>query len=159
MVPDTHTLVREKEERARRASRSAQPLWARLGVALTAAQHLAGGRAASLGRETARAQPGSSPPPPENSLYDHYERRFRLMVEALEREVDAEKYRPASADMARESTKERDLRLIRDFEGIHSLEVSFIDRSFGSQRSVERARVKCSRRPVDGAPMQQVWQD
>lgn len=159
MVPDTHTLVREKEERYRRMVRGKATLGLRVQWALMAAQGLAGGSAANLARETARAQPGSSPPPPENSLYDHYERRIRLMVEALEREVDAEKYRPASADMARESTKERDLRLIRDFEGIHSLEVSFIDRSFGSQRSVERARVKCSRRPVDGAPMQQVWQD
>jgi primosomal protein N'' len=155
---DAHMVVRLEGEMDRRERRASVPLAVRLHRALTTARLLSSAGAARLDRETARAQPGSSPPPPDNSLYEHYERRMRLMVEALEREIDDTQHRPISADMVKESMEQRERRLTRDFEGIHSLEVSFIDRSFGSQRSVERARVKLGRRPVDGV-MHEVSQE
>lgn len=130
------------------ARRRVRPLHERLHQALLDAQQLSDVAAASTARETSRQAPESSPPPPDNSCYSHYERRIRLMVEALEREVDDARY--GSSRLGGETPLLKLYRLLRDFEGIHSTEVAFIDRSFGSARTIERMRSNANRRPVDG---------
>lgn len=147
---DSHSVIRLEQEMKRRTERLGNSLGVRVDQALWAALCSPTVDAAPVGRESHRGTPGSSPPPPQNSLYQHYERRLTLMVEALERELDAERFRPSSAEAGREGSRSRDERLIRDFEGITSAEVAFIDRTFGSARSVERARVRKGRRPIDG---------
>lgn len=141
----------------RRIERLGKSLGARVDQALWDAACAGTPDAAPVGRESHRGQPGSSPPPQLNSLYQHYERRLTLMVEALESEIDAERFRPSSAEAGRERCSDRDKRLIRDFEGITSAEVAFIDRTFGSARSVERARVRNGRRPIDGRDHRKSW--
>jgi hypothetical protein len=147
---DSHFTIRVELEQAKRERRRKMPLHVRAQMALTQALALSDTDAAAVGRETARVQAGSSPPAPDNSLYSRYERKLRLIIEAFEREIDAEVCRPTSADLPQETPEQRDLRLINKFEGIPSHEVSFLDGSFGSPRSIERTRAKYGRRPKDG---------
>lgn len=146
----SHYEDRLRQERNRSQTRRAWPLDVRVKQALSRALALSDVDAATIGRETARVQAGSSPPAPDNSLLSRYERKLRLLIESFEREIDAECYRPTSADLPRETSLERDMRLINDFEGIPSHEVTFLDGSFGSPRSIERARARYGRRPHDG---------
>jgi hypothetical protein len=141
---------RIEAEWTRRELRRRLPLPIRLDVSLRHAAGLSDTGAAPVGRETARVKAGSSPPAPDNSLLTRYERKFKLLLEAFEKEIDAEKYRPTSADLPPETTQQREARLIRNFEGMPSHEVSFLDESFGSPRSIERIRSKHGRKPSDG---------
>jgi hypothetical protein len=146
----SHFKDRVYAETARLQTRRAWPLDVRLRQALERAALLTDTDAATIGRETARVQAGASPPPPDNSLHSRYERKLRLLMDAFERDIDAECYRPVSADLPQETIEQREQRLINEFEGIPSYEVTFLDGSFGSPRSVERIRSRWGRKPTDG---------
>jgi hypothetical protein len=147
-------MARKKEKQAERAGMG---LGLRISRALAEATTLGGTPAVSLGGRVSRGKASSSPPPGasnlstgEGNVKDHYERKFRLLVESLEREIDEQKVRPVGAARVTESSDEKDARLVRDFEGMDPVEVAYLDPSMGSTRSVERARVRMGRNPFTG---------
>jgi hypothetical protein len=147
---ESHLSLRIEQEWSLREHRRRMPLPVRLAAALSTAALLSDTSTAKIGRESSRVKPGSSPPAPDNSLHSTYERKFRLLLEAFEREVDAQSFRPVAADLQQETVTERELRLVNEFEGVPSHEVSFLDGSFGSPRSIERIRARYGRKPSDG---------
>lgn len=155
-MTENHLHFRLAHELQRRRARAQQTLGRRLDQALLRCRLLSGANAASLDRISTGKSLGSPPPPSDNRLegegyvLEAYLRRFRLMVEALEREVDAHELRPIEADLAKETMEEKEHRLLRDYEGIPSYEVCVLDHTFGSPRTVERTRVKLGVRPSDG---------
>lgn len=151
-------------ELERRQERETQTLGRRLDQALRKTHLLAGAPGTTLGdRISTSGKSRGAPPPPSDQLlngdgtvFDHYARRLRLMIRALEREVDAHEVRPIEAELGRESMEDKQERLIRDYVGIPSFEVSFLDTSMGSPRTVERTRVKCGVDPRNGTPLHEV---
>lgn len=152
---------RDHEQRTRRR-RALQSLGRRLDVALARADVLSDVSAASLDR-ISHGKPGSSPPAPINSLlYGKasgsvravYEKRLRILIEGLERELDAHRIRPVAADLQGEITEDIEARLIKDFEGEPPSVVVFLDPSWSTvrhpTRAVKQARLRNGRNPQDG---------
>lgn len=149
--------VRGREEMERKAIRAQLPIPARISKALIAARMLGSSSAAPLEGKVSSGKAGSKAPPSADqwlggrgTVSDVYERRFRLLVQSLEREVDSHIRRPVEADRVTESAEERNGRLYRDFEGLPPEEVLFCDPTFKSSAAIERARVKGGRWPSDG---------
>lgn len=154
---DQHRALRLVTDNERREARQSRTLGQRLDRALVEARVLSEAATANLSRRVSGGLPTSEAPErntgllserDNDSIADAYGRRLRLMIEALEREVDAHHLRPV--DKPRESREERDARIVRDFPGLASHIVSFIDPSLGSPRSIERVRARAGLRPVDG---------
>lgn len=154
---EQHRALRLATDTERRVARESLSLGRRLDEALRAARFLSEAPTASLDLRVSRSKSEGKEPPRMAGLLEEavtdsvagvYERRLRLMIEALEREVDAHKLRPTTR--AKETREEKDVRLARDFVGYPSHMVSFIDPSLGSPRSIERARVRAGVKPVDG---------
>lgn len=160
LTQEQHRLLRVEIERERQRQRNTLTLGERLDRALVSAAQMANGATTSFAQRISGGKPESAPPPsadeilygPEGgSVLDVYGRRLRLIIESLEREVDAHALRPVGGD--KESRDDKDRRLIRDFEGDPSHLVALIDPSMGSPRTIERARVRNGRRAVDGRPL------
>lgn len=157
---EQHRILRVEIERERQRQRATLTLGERLDRALVAAGSIANGATTSFAEQISRGKAESTLPPsadeilygPETgSVLDVYGRRLRLIIESLEREVDAHALRPVGGRA--ETREEKDQRLIRDFEGDPSYLVALIDPSMGSPRTIERARVRMCRRPTDGRPV------
>jgi hypothetical protein len=156
-VDDQHRALRLVTDKERQIAREGRTLGIRLDNALRQARMLSEAPTSNLDLRVSRGKSqGSAPPriagllsePESASVAEVYERRLRLMVEALEREVDAHVLRPTT--QAKETREEKDVRLARDYVGFPSHIVSFIDPTLGSPRSIERARARAGVRPVDG---------
>lgn len=156
---EQHRILRIEIERERQRQRNTLTLGERLDRALVGAATIANGKATSFGDVISRGKAGSSPPPnADEMMYDSetgsvlhvYGRRLKLMIESLEREVDGHALRPVGG--GKESREEKDMRLVRDYEGDAPELVATIDPSLGSPRTIERARVRMLRHPRTGEP-------
>lgn len=162
MTGEHHRALRRGLEFDQRRRRALLSLGQRLDTALRASLRLSEAPAGTLEGFVTRGKAQSSAPPDASGLYgstqqgsihDIFHRRHRLMIEALEREVDNQLTRPAID--AKETREEKDARLIKDFEGDPPHLVSFMDPTLGSPRSVERARVRMKRRTIDGGKIEE----
>lgn len=78
--------------------------------------------------------------PGNDSLADHFEWRFRVLIENFEREVDAVRLRPLVGAAGGESTEDRDARLLEYKDrGLSPREILLVDPAQGSVQAIVRA--------------------
>lgn len=148
---DAHIVARLKATMELQRERQEMSLGRRLDRVLRDLTLQGGLPASRPDRDVIRTGTSSSMPPPDaHSGYDEHYRRALAVVQVAEREVDDVRVRSISADFAGETPDDRDKRLIRDFEGFCPNDVVAFDRSFGTTRAVERARVRMNRDPYLG---------
>jgi DNA-binding LacI/PurR family transcriptional regulator len=95
----------------------------------------------SADEEDLRGTAGMLLEPGTDSAYGTYVRRFRILIEALESEVDAQKFGLSivGVDPMSQSKEERDKRLIKwTREGLTPEEIHFLDEGQGSVRTIQK---------------------
>lgn len=89
--------------------------------------------------------------PGKESVADFFEWRFRVLVESLEREVDAFKLRPFFGQATGESTEDRDARLLEyKRQGLSPREILLIDPAQGSIAAVVKAYARIAKDDDEG---------
>lgn len=163
-----HTAWRFKFEQRQLRRRALMSLGQRLDTALQRSNIISDVSAQSLDRSH-NGKPTSHPPAPINgllygsvngSVHDVYQRRIKILVEGLERELDSHCLRPLAAEFSGLVTEDIENRLITDFEGESPAMVAFLDPSWNRMKNPEyairQARIKYGRRPKDGTLVQEV---
>lgn len=147
-MSDQHRVAREFFYRERQLKRSQMSLGRRFDTVAAEARMLAEATAAKVGftspnadDEDLRGTAGMLLEPGTDSAYVTYVRRFRILVEALEKEVDAQKYGLSivGVDPMAHSKEARDQRLVEwTREGLTPEEIHFLDAGQGSIRTIHR---------------------
>jgi hypothetical protein len=142
-----HLAFRRDVQSKAQRRRAVQSLPQRLAVALAHAHALSDVRAASLDRVT-HGRPASTPPSPINGLLhgpsqesvgDIYERRIRILIEGLEREVDAHRLGVlGQVGSNSEDAGQIEFRIISDYEGETPRMVSFLEVSLQHMKKPEK---------------------
>lgn len=134
------------EERQRRANLT---LGHRLDLMLRKAQMISEAPASNYERRSPSADSDDAGPrdsrgllfePGEDSLADHFEWRFRVLIESLEREVDSRYWASLTGGQHGESTEDRDARLLEyRSRGLGPRDILLLDPAQGSVAAIMKA--------------------
>lgn len=144
-----HARRQSKARDERQADRRSADLARRLADCLQRSATLSAISAVGVaGGNVSTGKKESSPPPAVlNDVVDFYLPRLVALIGNFERDIDAELLGHTAAA---EKPEDRDLRIVRDYEGWEAHEVATFDRSVGSAQIVERARRKHGRTAARG---------
>lgn len=146
---DQHTAFRVLQHQATVMRRQRLTLGHRLDKALRQAKLLTAQRGAGMERRAPSAEnvmvgPGGDPSllyePGKENPYDAFSFRATVLVELLEREVDAHRTAPVFGDAALETQEERDRRLLGYVErGLTPEVINLLDPAQGGVRAIRQA--------------------
>lgn len=140
-----HAIYRAEGEADRQREREAKPLDVRLGDVMRGLTVMASASAGQIAYQSPSSERADVMP--VDVPAEEYAQRVLLLVRAMEQELD--RLRFGGAD-SRESTDQRNKRLIEQYEGVPSEAVSFIEPRMGHAVSIERTRRQHGRRGRDG---------
>lgn len=149
-------FLRRLEERQRRAGLT---LGHRLDAMMRKARLISEAPASNYERRSPSADSDEAGPrdsrgllfePGNNSLADHFEWRFRVLVESLEREVDAHYWAALTGGPHGESTEDRDSRLLEYRKrGLGPRDILLLDPSQGSVAAIMKAYARLDKKEND----------
>jgi hypothetical protein len=142
-----YAKARAESDQHRTKARERMTLGSRLDDVLRQLTMLSEASAGNVARQSPSSDQGI--PSLDEISGEVFGRRAFHLVRAAEAELDR---RVLGAADKRETTEERNTRLLREYEGFSSWEVSFFEPSMGHPVTVERIRRQHGRRGKDGYP-------
>lgn len=146
---EQHKTFRVLQYQAQIMRRQRKSLGHRLDQALEQARLLPSARGAGLERVSPSAEETAVGPHGDVSLlyeagvqspYEAFQYRAMVLIELLEREVDAHRSKPVFGDAALETQEERDRRLLGYVErGLDPKVIDLLDPAQGGQKAIRRA--------------------